>query len=489
MDDITSPPAPHTRIVDLAELRAGDDFPCWAAIYAPGHEKPFVLSPRAMRWSDDIFLSRPAECRGFWLAQKKKLRCTLSELFAPLLRHHYGEGYLAVLGVHPWQCLWYLDYQRRQQASGLYLLQSPLDRNIYRGLDWESWFALQQTLAEHLEATAARGFRRDEFAARQAQMRRFIERAAIAAPHAMQTAEARSVQRRFGVWLGRIWQWSFTSQDDPQRFPWRPFVPRRMPSVERDLEYPVNQWAYVELLLREDLARLGERLGDDDSVHINRMSWRVALFNEQTVEVELSFRHPYSLHRDRPGFATALYQARYLFDDLMHKLQVRDRDLDLPASMPFTGWRLEIRECVSLSPLLWDLFGNDSVGEDFERVMNLQNKLPLAFESYRPEASFYPERSFVGCLPGDPREQNFDVYAWSCSAVSKPLFFYSTPEPIDNPQGMQKIFLERSSEQWWQHGNALQAMRDYYILTDRNGRSIWAFRTRDGAWFKQGEYH
>jgi hypothetical protein len=69
MDDITSPQA---RFVDLAELRDGEDFPCWAAIYAPGSDMPFVLSPQAMRWSDDIFLSRPAECRGFWMAQKKK---------------------------------------------------------------------------------------------------------------------------------------------------------------------------------------------------------------------------------------------------------------------------------------------------------------------------------------------------------------------------------------------------------------------------------
>jgi len=477
------------RIVDLAELRDGDDLPSWAAIYSPGLEMPFVLSPRAMRWSDDIFLSRPAECRGFWLAQKKKLRCKLGELFAPLLRHHYGEEYIAVLGMHPWQCLWYLEYQRRQQASGLYLLQSPLDRNIYRGLDWESWFALQQPLADHLEATGARDFRRDRFASRQAQMRRFIERAAVAAPGAMKKAEAHSIQRRFGSWLGRIWQWSFSAHDDLQRFPWRPFAPRRVPAVERDLEYPVNQWAYVEVLLREDLARLGEQLGDADDLHINRMTWRVGLFNEQSVEVELSFRHPYSLHRDRPGFATALYQARYLFDDLIARLRERDRDLDLPASMPFTHWRLEVCERVALSPLLWDLFGNDSAGEDFERVMSLQNKLPLAFECYRPEASFYPEQSFAECIPGDPREASFDVSAWSCGAANKPLFFYSTPEPIDNPERMQKIFLERSSEQWWLDGNTPQSMRDYYILKDCRGRLLWAYRTRDGAWFKQGEYH
>ena len=101
MDAITNP-----RIIDLAELRTGDGFPCWAAVYCSGPARPFVLSPAAMRWREDVFLSRPGECSGFWLERKKKLRCKLGDLFAPLLQHHHGDDYIAVLGNHPWQCLW-----------------------------------------------------------------------------------------------------------------------------------------------------------------------------------------------------------------------------------------------------------------------------------------------------------------------------------------------------------------------------------------------
>jgi hypothetical protein len=172
----------------------------------------------------------------------------------------------------------------------------------------------------------------------------------------------------------------------------------------------------------------------------------------------------------------------------MRKLRARDCDLDLPASMPFAGWRLEIRECVSLSPRLWDLFSNEAAEPDYERVRSLQNKLPVAFECYRPQASFYPEESFAARAPGEPAADDFDYLAWSCAA-DKPLFYSPSAQPIAEPNRVSRKFLERNSEPWWLDGQGTQAVRDYYILRDRRGRSIWAYRTLDGHWFKQGEYH
>ena len=101
-----------------------------------------------MRWSERICLSRLEDCKPFWIEQKKKLRCKLTELFDPLLRHHCGENYIAVFGKHPWQCLLYLHYQIRHQGRGLYLLQSRLDQNIYRTLGWDCWFDAQTDSGE-----------------------------------------------------------------------------------------------------------------------------------------------------------------------------------------------------------------------------------------------------------------------------------------------------------------------------------------------------
>ena len=109
----------NTSIIDLSELRGQDEIPAYAAVYCKPTSNPFVLSPTAMRWSETTFLSRLGDCKTFWVEQKKKLRCKLVDLFGPLLRHHCGEDYIAVLGNHPWQCLLYLQYQLRQQGKGI----------------------------------------------------------------------------------------------------------------------------------------------------------------------------------------------------------------------------------------------------------------------------------------------------------------------------------------------------------------------------------
>ncbi len=506
-----------TQVINLSELRGQDDFPAYVALFSTQAYNPSLLSPTTMRWSDGIHLSRLEDCRTFWVEQKKKRRCELAELFDPLLQHHCGEDYIAVFGSHPWQCLLYLNYQLRHQGRGLFLLQSRLDQNIYRRLGWDCWFDVQAQLLEHLVAINAKGFQAQSFHAQQERMQRFIQRIGVNLPREMSAADANSITRRFGKWLGLIWQWSFTDSDQLQWFPWMNLAVERLPEVKRDLEYPINQWSFIEVLLREDLLRLGDQFQRDDCVHINRMLWEITLFNEQKISVELSFRHPYSLHRDGPDFATALYQARYIYDDLVRRLQAREHDLDLPENMPFVCWRIEVCERVLLAPQLWDFFANEFDQIDYQQIMSLQNKLPIAFECFQANASFCPEQSFMKVpvdqvssnqIPGNQVSRNqmainqpscdeltdtaMDHYPWSCGATNKPLFYFETPRPIDNPlhgaSPVERVFLERNSSQWWLSPEGLQSIRDYFILKDHDGRCSWAYCNQDGAWFKQGEF-
>ncbi len=476
-----------TRIIDLAEPGAGDRLPAFAAVDGLYPENPFVLSPEVMHWRGRIFLCRLDRCRQFWLAQKKKRRVTLGTLFDPLLRHHCGDDFTAVLGDHPWPCLLLLHDRLAHDAPGLHRLDGRLNRSIYGALDWNAWFEPLEELAAQLEAVAARGFEPQRFRARQTQFRRFIERIAVASPRDLRAADGHAIARRFGRWLGRVWRWSRAEGGDLDGFPWRSFAPAPPPAVRRDLDFPVNDWDTTATLLREDCARLCAGLARDDG-HVIRMRWQITLYNQSRVDVDLSFRHPYSLQRDAPAFATALYQARYAYDDVMRRLASRATDLDLPEQIPFVAWRLELSERLTLTPQCLDLFAGDATEVDFDRVRQLQNKLPRSLECYRGQASFLAEDAFRRAPIGDPRDEPFALGAWTGSAVNKPLFRYPEAQAIDGAPRGRAVFVERGTSPWWHGDDADKAIRDYFILRDERGRASWAYRDAGGAWYRLGEF-
>lgn len=493
-------------IIRLNQWVATDSFPAYVAIYSPQvAASPFALSPNVMLWRDDILLCKVDDCEQFWLAQQQKYQGDLNQLFDRVLSHHFGAGYLAVFASHPWQCLVYLNYQMSHQinqktadrdSQRCSFLQSLLNRNIYKTLGWQFWFAPQQTLAHHLEQVNAKQFNAALFRSKQAQLKRFINRIGLTGPFDLQQADAHAITRRFDVWAGKIWRWTFDPSPDLRGFPWIPFVEPLRPRVSRDLEYPLNQWSHIEVLLCEDFEKLCQQFDGNENEHINRMLWRITLFNDQVIDVELSFRHPYSLHRELPEFKTAMYQAWYVYDNLMRQLRRRDKDLDLPESMPLVGWCVEVCERISLPPLLWDLFAHESFeglgGESSETklqdIRELQNKLPTLIEAYHCEANFCPEHSFEISPIGSTPDAGFDHLQWETSSNQRPLFYYPESQQIDIPAIRPHQFLERCASRWWLLEDSINQSKDYYVLKDHKGQASWVYRDGDGQWFKQGEY-
>ena len=479
----------NSQVIELDRLSAQDDFPAYAAIYSPVvGDNAFALSPTAMQWSDTIVLNRVKDCKAFWLTQKNKQKCDYESLFQPVLLHHFNEGFIAVFGLHPWQCLLFLSYQLQQAATGVYFLQSRLNRNIYQSLDWQAWFANQSILARHLETIGVKGFNRNNFQARQTRLQRFINRIGIDGPFDLQQVNYQAFSRRFETWLANLWQWTLQQADDLNDFPWIKLEQAVLPSIKRDLEYPVNQWQVVEVLMREDLTRLNRLFIQDKHQHINSMLWQIRLFNQQMVEVELEFRYPYLLHRDAPDFNTALYQARYIYEALIRDLQARDKDLDLPETMPLIAWQIEIGEYFELPPQLWDLFAQPASEQVQEDIYNLQNKLPVNIECYDVKHSFIPEKSFIESSQSQGHSCDLDRLLWCSQSLQRPLFSYQSAQPVELPENGRFTFLERCASLWWQEDDTRATNRDYYVLKDTRGRASWIYRDFDGRWFKQGEY-
>ncbi|MCP4491011.1 MAG: hypothetical protein GY820_27410 [Gammaproteobacteria bacterium] len=479
--------AMESRVIQLEQL---DEFPAYVAIYATSStDHAFTLSPAAMRWSDSIVVNRLKDCEVFWTAQKHKNQCDYATLFEPILQHYFGDNFIAVFACHPWQCLLYLAYQLQQQAQGIYFLQSRLSQNIYRSLGWQYWFVNQSVLAGHLEAIHARGFNATQFRARQACLKRFIKRIGVAGPFEMKQVDYQAFRRRFETWLANIWAWSNTQSSELQGFPWVALQPAEPVIIERDLEYPLNQWQFVAVLLREDLMRLDKSFGQNDQLHINRLVWRIRLFNHQLVEVALAFRQPYSLRRDTPEFNTALYQARFIYDALIRKLQQRDKNLDLPETMPLISWCIEVCESFELPPMIWDLFTTHNAGVANEALLSLQNKLPIRIDCYGFEPSFCPEQSFSDLSICTEYAAQPDDHLWTSHSKQRPLFCYPAVQALEVIDNCQLDLLERCADDWWRQEDTSGINRDYFLYKDKRGRASWVYRNSNGSWFKQGEYH
>ena len=179
-----------------------------------------------------------------------------------------------------------------------------------------------------------------------------------------------------------------------------------------------------------------------------------------------------------------------------------------PRTCRFCGGVIEVCERVVLAPQLWELFASELDQIDYQQIMSLQNKLPIAFECFQAKASFCPEQSFeqisvdesMSASRGDARNVARDMARiWLRITIPgpavpsiNPCSISGSPQPIDNPlhgaSPMQKIFLERNSSQWWLSPEGLQSIRDYFILKDHKGRCSWAYCNQDGSWFKQGEF-
>ncbi|NNE64191.1 MAG: hypothetical protein HKN34_08910 [Gammaproteobacteria bacterium] len=473
----------------VIRLNALDTFPSYVAVYSTSViNNAFIFSPAAMQWCDEVILNRLDCCESFWLSQLNKMQCDLETLFAEILSQCFGHDYIAVFGSHPWQCLMYLSYQRFQNCSGVYFLQNRLSKNIFQTLGWQFWFEPQSELVSHLDSMHIKGFNASKMHGFQERLRRFVDRVGLHGPFDIKKADYQSFSRRFGVWLAKLLSWTLNDTDDLMDFPWVPLRSIDQPAISRDLEYPVNVWDVVAGLLAEDLSKLALEHKGSDEEHINRINWQIRLFNEQVIEVDLNFRFPYALHRDLPDFKIALYQARYVYEDLMTKLQARDEDLDLPETMPLLGWRIEICERFILPPVIWDLFSDHSEEMADEAIVKLQHKLPVEIESYDYSRSFYPEQSFKKKPVNDRREKPGCDLQWLQQSLFRPLFYYPSIELIEQPRGGLMTFLERSISDWWQQKACHLINRDYYQFRNSGGQLSWVYRDFNGSWFKQGEY-
>jgi len=459
-------------------------------------EDVFCLTPQVMQWSQHVYLFDLHSCMNYWERQAQQLGIELFELYEKILLSVFGDDCTAVFCGHPWQGISFLNFLIDNKARGLYALNSLFNKKNYDKLPWKYWFAALADLGEQLEAINARHFNAAGFRAKTAQLQRFVRRLDLSGPCALGQAEVAAIRRRYSGWLGEAWGWTFQSLTSEgsrfgaamSRFPWRPLKFQHSIRVQRHLEYPLSQWDAVEPLLQEDFSKLCRLPCWSAQDRISSLHWSITLFNMQQLEVDLSFRHPYSLHRDEPEFSTALYQAYYAYVDMMQALTRRDNDLDLPAEIPFISWQVEIRQRLHMPQLVLDMFAAEKPGAGYDSILDLQNCLPKAMEHYAIRPDFVPEQLFSSIAPGDDPDYGFSLKQWGDVVLPRPLFYYPEPLPMEALQQRGARFLERTAQNWWCNENTDDLVRDYFLIKNTQGQYLWVYRNSAGEWYQHGIY-
>jgi hypothetical protein len=303
-------------------------------------------------------------------------------------------------------------------------------------------------------------------------------------------------------------------------------------------------------LLREDFDRLCGLSSWLAGERVVSLEWRIVLRDLSCHVVPISFRHPHSLHLERGCHATALLQALYAFEATLlkrpkkvasprvrlerkQKKSGKDAAPAAPATyepiqtqMPLIGWDLIVKERLTVARRSIGLFGDQATvlegaalplraSPDEMSLLQLENKLPIQLAGFKLREDWLPEDSFTD--DGVMRQQDSGdeiqaVYQSSLRAVARerPLYLYERPATFA-PKGRSSLwqFTESTMSKWWQTGRgaaaspspaapkegsaatanataAAELRRDYYRLTDSDGRALWVYTSGRGQCFIHG---
>lgn len=448
------------------------------------------LSPRLMEVGDQLWLVDLKPCLSYWQHQAQERQTPVEDLWRRLLATDAvdPDGYRASVAAGPWQALLLVLTLRERHMSGLTVAYLPLGKKLYQDTSWDVWRQAAHLIEPHLARDAKR-FDAAAYKRRLAQMRRALSRLAIKTPRHFYSATPLSLRRRFGPHIGDLWAWTL-DQTEPA-FPWLSVSIASPPQVSRHLDYPVMQWAELEAFLREDFNRLCRhevspgRRGILPEQRVLAFTWTLTRDDLSSVALTITFRHPHPIHKDVPAQKTAILQALYAFESLQ---KPADQD-DIPSSL-IVGWQLGVKSWLRTLPFNGSLFRDDSgEGEDMAQLAALENLLAMPLRRVRACADFVPEDSFDGgpTLKAFAGHDGGGTNEHHAVAVTRPLFIWDKPRLWDGAHDAKTMkFLERVSDKWWRHPGRRQ--RDYFRITDRYGKDLWAFQDHLGRWFLHGLY-
>ena len=424
----------------------------------------FSISPEIMHWRDDLWIIDLNSTKRYWYATSLQKNQSLEDALKEQLNISL-DSFQWINCKHPWQGLILLPMLSEERR--LYYFEEDYCQNLARSISWESWLKESDTLYKHLQ-NLVKQTALSKFSTKRSQLLRAMERLGLEDVYDLEQADTSSIQKRFGLWIAKLWEWTFPQKrsdlplmqglQDLNEFPWICEKPKQTAAKMRALDYSVDQWDQLEPFLQEDIAHIEKAFLRQKKISVCQIDWSLELYGGQSFSLKIDFRNPYAIFDDAPVFNTALTQARYQFEAWQKDLSEEKSFHDYLEAYKIVSWKLEVSKNIYLQQSEQSL-EIDSGITNYYKILDLENKLPKPIEHYRIKKGF-------AIKAHETKEKTEGIFTqkdnlWTKTASHRPLYYKTTQKKLRNLP-YRSFFLERNSTDWWKEEHSEDYNWDFY---------------------------
>ncbi|MFK8137227.1 MAG: hypothetical protein AB8E15_02600 [Bdellovibrionales bacterium] len=453
----------------------------------------FSLSPHTMRWDKDLYFIDVQATENYWRLKAKYHNELYSDFLLKKITESFPQAKIYT-AKHPWQALLLLKAMgETAEKNYIYSFHSKLGENLFKTLKWEEWLSVAKQVLKYYDTKNIQldgGKTRSKIL----QFEKAMERLGLEGPEDLKEADLASIRKRFGNFIERLWEWSFPekskrlplfqSLDDLKAFPWLACdVPVHYKAFQL-LEYPCEYWEHIEAFLKEDCKKLFEQVKQRTDLRVCKIDWRLHLYDGRDLQLPVYFRNPYSLHKESEKFTSLLQQANYSFHSWQKDLKEEKDYSTYPEAYKIVSWELVITEFIFHSEDSLELVASEDTYNIYNKLLDIENKLPRSLENYQVRESFLVDQSFQ--LRNEKAQlKTFTHLQWKNAGSLRPLFIHKKHKSIPAPY--RATFLERCSRNWWNQHSLRNYRVDYFKSLDRQSQR-WLSKDIDGKWMEYGSF-
>lgn len=449
----------------------------------------FSISPEVMHWEKDIWIIDLGRTRRYWLAASYMKECDAAEIIQVEWKKHHIPYQKAISCEHPWQGLCLLD--SLPISLKIFDFNQNFCQNLLKTLSWTDWLSPADCLIQKLEDNL-KNSRIQRFRSKQSQLLRAMERLGMECPYDIKEADSSSMQKRFGFWVSKLWEWTFPESKtglplfqtfhDLNEFVWLAQTPVNPPKVFRYLEYSIEAWDHIAPFLQEDFELINKKFFQQKQLSACSFTWTLELYNGEQIEVVIPFRNPYAIYSDAPLFETGLTQARHQFEAWQTKVQEEKAYSDYPEAFKIVAWSLACEKSIFCNA--WEQkLSTGSEQVDYLKIIELENKLPKSIDQYQSEKSFL----LKSYRPKDLETPYLETSSlWTAAGNMRPLYRYHKAIPHKSLP-YKSYFLEKNTRNWWEDSHPMSYNQDFYkVYSEKNWR--WFLKTSKGDFLEIGSF-